>query len=1101
MKKVLSLALALLMVIGSVPILGINVWAEDAITLSSTEGAKYSDLNTAIQNTPDGGTITVKGTYNMPSGYNWTPHGKSVTVTGGTFNASSVSTLNIRDSVTFKDTSLKWSGTVYANGNALRVDSDVTVTGTVSAIYGGGSGTTVESTSLTLLSGNYLKIYGGSLDGKVTGDTNVYVGGSANSACDAASHSATYVIYGGGVRDKINGNTNLTVADGMKANYIFGGSTGTGAKINGTAYLNATGGTVMSIYGAGNDVDCVANTVTTVTGGTFEQIFGGAQAAAVTGDVLLRIWGGTVTRRIYGGCYNEATRNGLTINWGSSRGVSGTIKLVLGSGANVTFTSSSDDKAVFACSRYKNDVDGSALLYYSDTSAKNKIKTGSQDFKGSLMMATASVADNKNNPHILSHSASEGVITETCSCGCGHSETAALKLNEKISLRYTGKELRPAYVEYSNGWMGEPLDLSYENNTEEGTAKATATYPRESSSVSLSFDIWMPIEEKLLAIADGKINGKVTLKDDLSFAEYKISGDQLVAIVNGVNAEKIILNGHVLTDLDVQISNKTQLSAIRDFTQGRFTLTDNIDLGGDALTSPLFTLKNSTLSGDGHSVLNYSVTDCGLIEVSGSSTVTKLSLGRGEAPINTVSGKTFAAALVSQISEGDSLTLTSVTSYVNGNGSVGVGGLIGRSDGELTLDLCMCYGSVTSDGPSGGLIAEAVKVNVSNSFNMCAVVGSVSGGFIGKCGSADGTLTVTNSKSYGSITAETHGGGFVGQLSSHSAEFSDCENHGEVNAESAGGGLTGLASGNIIVNDFNNKGTVTGKKYAGGVIGRIESGSVTISAARSSGAVTNSEGADEAYAGAITSIVTPNATVLIDKAINIGSVGSASESSGAIVGFADTDTLTVKNSANVGAALLNTDTQIVYGNGPVLENNCSLPMTNSNENTLTVSDLSEALSYLNGCGSSLMLSTDGKRLVDGTPTIYGVQRGENYKLSENSDKTYFSIRFVVTINDTLDYDRLGLSVRVGNGAYVDIDSEYVYTSLLAAADGEHNEVAAEDIGGAYVYALTISKIPLEGVEPDGSVTIYAAPYAKDSNGNEFFGAEKSVTYVYGKCHI
>ena len=176
-------------------------------------------------------------------------------------------------------------------------------------------------------------------------------------------------------------------------------------------------------------------------------------------------------------------------------------------------------------------------------------------------------------------------------------------------------------------------------------------------------------------------------------------------------------------------------------------------------------------------------------------------------------------------------------------------------------------------------------------------------------------------------------------------------------------------------------------------------------------------------------------------------------------------------------------------------------MTNSNENTLTVSDLSEALSYLNGYGSSLMLSTDGKRLVDGTPTIYGVQRGENYKLSENSDKTYFSIRFVVTINDTLDYDRLGLSVRVGNGAYVDIDSEYVYTSLLAAADGEHNEVAAEDIGGAYVYALAISKIPLEGVEPDGSVTIYAAPYAKDSNGNEFFGAEKSVTYVYGKCHI
>ena len=1101
MKKVLSLALALLMVVGAVPILGINVWAEDTVTLSSTESADYSDLNTAIQNTPDGGTVTVKGTYNMPSGYNWVSHNKSVTITGGTFNASSVSTLNIRDAVTFKGTTLKWSGTVYANGNALKVDSDVTVSGTVSAIYGGGNGATVQSTSLTLLSGNYSTIYGGSLGGTVTGDTNVYVGGSVNSACDASSHSATYVIYGGGVRDTVKGNTRLTVADSMKANYIFGGSTGTGARIEGTAYLNAVGGTVMSIYGSGNDVDCVSNTVTTITGGTFEQIFGGAQSASVTGNVLLRVWGGTITRRIYGGCYNEATRSGLSVKWGSSRGVSGTVKLVLGSGANVTLTYSDGDTAVFARSRQKSDVDGTTHLYYSEASAKNQVKTGAQDAGSIAIMGLfANVAD---KTHTLSHTASGSVITESCSCGCGHSETATLKLSESTSLQYTGKEICPAFVEYSNGWMGEPLVISYENNVAPGTAKATAVFARESLSVSCSFDIWIPIREKLIGVAEGVIDGTVSLDSDLSFTDFTVSGAQLLAITEAVEDGKIVLNGHALTDLDVQISNAAQLSAISEFTQGRFTLTDNVDLGGAALTSPLLTLQSSTLSGGGCSILNYSVTDCGLIAVSGSSAVSHLKLGSAEGKINVISDKTYAAALVSDISEGSSLSVTAVTAYVNGSGALGVGGLIGRSAGELDLDLCISYGAVASDGTSGGLIAEALQGTVSNSFNMCSVSGSVAGGFIGSCETSEGGLTVKNSKNYGQVTAtQSNAGGLIGHLdASAAAELTACENYGAITAENASGAAIGLSSGTVVIDKFTSNGSVIGKLRAGGVIGLIENGSASFSSVTNTGAVTNPENATGAYAGAVTSTVTADAVVLVDTALNIGSVGSATEGSGAIVGYSDTNTLTVKNSVNAGKALLNTDTQIVHGNGAVLENNRSLSMKNLNENTPTFDDLSEALSYLNGSGASLMLSTDGEKLVPATPSIYGVQRGENYKLSDSSDKLYFSVRFVITINDTLDYSRLGLRVRVGNSSYVDIDSNYVYTTLLEANGGEQKEITAEDIGGAYVYALTINKIPLEGIEPDGSVTIYATPYATDNNGNEYFGVEKSVTYVYGQCGV
>ncbi len=1100
MKKVLSLALALLMVTGAIPILDISVLAEDGITLSSTESADYSDLNTAIQNTPDGGTITVKGTYNMPSGYSWVSHGKSVTLTGGTFNTSNVSTLNIRDAITFKGTTLKWSNTVYANGNAVKVDSDVTVSVTVSAIYGGGNGTTVGSTSLTILSGNYSAIYGGSLNGTVAGDTNVYVGGNANSACDAASHSATHVIYGGGVRDTVKGNTNLTVADSMKANYIFGGSKGTGARIEGVAYLNAIGGTVMSIYGAGNDVDCVSNTVTTIAGGTFEQIFGGAQAAAVTGDVLLRVWGGTITRRIYGGCYNEATRSGFSVKWGSSRGVSGTIKLVLGSGAKVTFTYSDGDTAVFARSRYKSDVDGTALLYYSDPSAKSKIKTGAQDIGSKFIMGTVSFADNKSNPHVLSHSANGSVITESCSCGCGHSETATLKLSENASLQYTGKEICPAFVEYSNGWMGEPLVISYENNVTPGAAKASAVYARESVSVSLNFDIWIPLQEKALAVADGVIDGTLSLDSDLSFADFTVSGAQLLAISKAVEDGRIALNGHALTDLDVKICDKAQLSAISDFTQGHFTLANDLDFGGASLTAPILTLKDSTLSGDGHSILNYSVTDCGLMDVSGSSEVSQLRIGNAESKISVISDKAYAAALVSELPEGVSLSLSAVTAYVSGSGSVGVGGLIGSSAGELDLDICVSYGSILSDGASGGLIAELSHGNISNSFNICNVSGAVAGGAVGACELSEGGLTVTNSKNYGLITAtQTNAGGLVGQLTaSAKAELTSCENYGSVNAKNASGAAIGLASGTVVVYGFTNNGAVIGEAYAGGALGAMDGGSATFSAVTNAGCVANPDGASGAYAGAVTSTVTAQTVVLVDHALNIGSVSSATEGSGVIVGFADTNTLTVKNSVNAGKALLNTDTQIVCGDGPVLENNRSLALKNANVNTLTLSDLSEALSYLNSQGASLMLSVGGDRLVEGTPSIYGVQRGENYKLSEDSDKTYFSVRFVITINDTLDYSHLGLRVRVGNGAYFDIDSPYVYTTLLETNGGKQREITAAEIGGAYVYTLTINKIPLEGADPDGSVTIYATPYATDNNGNEFFGAEKSVTYVYGQ---
>ena len=1059
MKRVLSLTIAIVMVLGLIPFAGIGAYAAaDGVTLSSTELADYSNLNSAINNSENGGTITVKGTYTLPSSFNWTSHGKSVIITGGTFDASAVSTLNIRDSVTFDDMTLKWTGTVYANGNSLKVDSDVTVSGTVTAIYGGGNGTTVASTDLTLLSGNYKTIFGGSNKGTVSGDTNVYVGGTANSECDASSHSATYTVYGGGNGDTIGGNTYLTVADSMKANYIYGGSMTAGAKISGTAYLDAKGGTVMSVYGAGKNVDCVANTVTTITGGTFEQVFGGSEEASVTGDVLLRVWGGTISRRIYGGCYNDYSGSSLfNKKWQSSNCVSGTITLVIGSGANITYSSSDSDKALFAKSRRNNEVkDGNSRLFFSDPSAST-VKTGAQDLVMQLIMSGVAVANEK---HTLSHTVDNNVITETCSCGCGHSATAALTLDPNASLQFDGTAKTPVFIEYSENFIGEPLgEITYANNTDIGTATATAELSREALTATLSFDIWASVTDTILAIAKGTTNTTLTLNTNASFKDIPVDGDTLVSMVKAVEQGRINPNGYALTDLTVSISTKEQLTSLREYTQGSFILSSDIDMSGEALSSPALTLCNSELFGNRHVIYNYSATDCGLIAVASKIgnevAISSLYIGKqtSKVSVNASTANNTAAALIDSVPENASLRLERITVYTSADGKGSLGGIIGSAFGNVTLSGCTSYSSIAStDGVAGGLIATADV-------------------------SATRRITITDSANKGTVMGVSVGGA-IGRLT-------------------VDGGSATLAM-------FKNEGKVHGLNNAGGAIGLVNGvGTLDLTSILNAADVLSETG----YAGSVTSTVTDNTVVCVDKAVNLGAVGSSNAGSGTIVSYTNGSTVTVKNSVNAGTALGDTDTQIIFGGSPTLENNSSLPLKNKNSNTSTVSELSDAMGILNDDNNGysdiwgkFMVNTDGTRLVQGTPILYGVQQGNITKVVANDvEKEVFSVRFVIVINDTLNYRKLGLRIKADNGTPVDIDSPYVFTTLLETVNGgEQKEVTPDAIGGSYIYAVTVNNIPVSGMNADGSVMLTATPYAIDYMGNEYFGSAKSVTYVYGE---
>ena len=74
--------------------------------------------------------------------------------------------------------------------------------------------------------------------------------------------------------------------------------------------------------------------------------------------------------------------------------------------------------------------------------------------------------------HTLTYSANGNIITESCSVGCGHSETATITAE---NVTYSGTEHKNATVVYSEGWIGEKSTVSYTNNTNAGTATASIT--------------------------------------------------------------------------------------------------------------------------------------------------------------------------------------------------------------------------------------------------------------------------------------------------------------------------------------------------------------------------------------------------------------------------------------------------------------------------------------------------------------------------------------------------------------------------------------------------------------------------------------------------
>lgn len=334
-----------------------------------TQAAPFKTLGMAYNNVNDGGTVNIVNSYSL--GQNESNLGfanKSVTLTGGTLDISGVQKLNIIGDLTLDNLTLTANNnTIYANGNNVTVNSNVNQNGTVTNIFGGTNGIeTVKNTNLTLLAGNYTYIYGGSEGGIVDGNTNLTIGGSVNKSLDITDHSLPNFAAAGSLNGVVRGNTNVIVKDNAKTSIVYGGGFGANSIVSGKANVTVSGGNTMGYYGGSNG-GSVAEVNFVMSGGSTEQIFGANWNSNFDGNVNVTVSGGTVSRRIYGGCYNDTETD-------NSNFVNGTVTLTINEGINFTH-SASMEYAICAASRTVNSSKESAILKFENSAVYNSLKS------------------------------------------------------------------------------------------------------------------------------------------------------------------------------------------------------------------------------------------------------------------------------------------------------------------------------------------------------------------------------------------------------------------------------------------------------------------------------------------------------------------------------------------------------------------------------------------------------------------------------------------------------------------------------------------------------------------------------------------------------
>ena len=128
-------------------------------------------------------------------------------------------------------------------------------------------------------------------------------------------------------------------------------------------------------------------------------------------------------------------------------------------------------------------------------------KGGTQITTDTVFTADTTIYAHWTDPvHEIQYSAADGVIAETCKNCDAYTETASLKIDSAADLTYTGNEITPLNVEYSEGWENGTLEITYKNNVDIGTATGEITYNGVTASKGFEISA-VPITDSRIGIA------------------------------------------------------------------------------------------------------------------------------------------------------------------------------------------------------------------------------------------------------------------------------------------------------------------------------------------------------------------------------------------------------------------------------------------------------------------------------------------------------------------------------------------------------------------------------------------------------------------------
>lgn len=136
-----------------------------------------------------------------------------------------------------------------------------------------------------------------SVMGEVSGNTNVYVGGT--SQVDGG-------VYGGGNMSRVKGTTTVTIEseENYRINEVYGGANQADVEDNTTVNIRA--GRIGNVFGANNKSGVKSKEITVnISGGISDYVYGAGNIAPYTGNPVVKMTSGMVREALFGGGYGE----------------------------------------------------------------------------------------------------------------------------------------------------------------------------------------------------------------------------------------------------------------------------------------------------------------------------------------------------------------------------------------------------------------------------------------------------------------------------------------------------------------------------------------------------------------------------------------------------------------------------------------------------------------------------------------------------------------------------------------------------------------------------------------------------------------------------